>query len=174
VIKMLKGLNFLVLLFLFPAVASAYSINWIVLESCVTTFDSNIWDGSSVSKKMILDRLAFLEDGDKDNERLEKYTTDSFTALVEEAQGLLTTSPKQNPLFNEFITECKSIYTEGDDKIKKSIHLVLEKMVKEAKDKLQWWSKVGAVTTAKPVDEKGESKMPPSGSGGSATRDSFF
>lgn len=53
----------------------AYSINWTVLDARVATFDCNIWDVSPVSRKMILERLDFLEDRGKDNEQLAEYTS---------------------------------------------------------------------------------------------------
>lgn len=36
-----------------------------------------------------------------------------------------------------------------DNKIQKSIHMLLEKMVKKTKDKLEWWSKAAIMTAAK-------------------------
>lgn len=150
---MLKGLKFLIVFFLFPAVTMAYSINWTVFDMRVDMFDCNVWDGSLVSRKMILDKLDFLEDGDKDNERLAAYTSESFVTLVDEAKGLLTASSRKNPAFDAFVNECESIHGTDDDKIQKSIHIVLEKMVKEAKNKLEWQDKVDSLVTAKPAIE---------------------
>ncbi|MBY0281285.1 MAG: hypothetical protein K2W94_03905 [Alphaproteobacteria bacterium] len=141
--KILKNL-WLFLILLSSSITSAYEVNWTVLNMCVSVLDGNVWegDGRPIARKMILDRLDFLEDGDRDNGRLAEYTSQKFTALAAEAKGLLTTSSRKNSLFNSFVDECESIHTEGDDKIKKSVHMVLEKIVEETKDKLKWWSKL--------------------------------
>lgn len=139
---MLKYLRFLLLASLFPPIASAYYANWTRLEMNVDVLNGNIWDGTPTPKSSILKELSFLEDGDRDNERLAQYTSENFAALLKEASSLFTAASKEHPLFEAFVRDSEGIYSDGDDRVKKSIHLVLERVVKEARTQLEWLPKL--------------------------------
>ena len=139
---MLKYLRLFLLASLFPTIASAYYANWTRLQMNVDVLNGNIWDGTPTPKASILKELSFLEDGDRDNERLAEYTSENFAALLTKAKSLFTAASREHSLFDAFVTDSESIYGDGDDRVKKSIHLVLERVVKEASTQLEWLPKL--------------------------------